>query len=370
MRRKLLFVVNVDWFFVSHRLPIAIEAIKNGFEVHLACAITDKRELLENVGIIVHDTPLTRSGLNIIFELKTLILLHKVVKKVKPDIVHSITIKPIIYANIISRLLGVKKRVSSISGLGYVFIDNSVKTKCIRRVVSSLYKVALKNIDAVIFQNSSDRAIVSSLNAFDDSKSIMVRGSGVDLRQFILSQEPVYDKVVMFVGRFLKDKGIIEFVKSAQLLRLKNVNARFVLVGGIDALNPNSITKLELDSWVNEGFIEHWGYSANISEDLNQANIVVLPSYREGLPKSLLEAAAAQRAVVTTDVPGCRDAIEPNETGLLVEVKNPQALAEGILKLLNDNELRKKFAENGRLLAEKEFNIKDVVKTHMHIYIS
>jgi glycosyltransferase involved in cell wall biosynthesis len=366
--KKLLFVVNVDWFFISHRLPIALAAIKQGFEVHLACAVTDKKEMLEAEGILVHPLALSRSGVGVLNELKTLQQLFNVIKLVKPDVVHSVTIKPVLYGNIVARLLKVPVRVSSISGLGYVFIASGIRATLFRVFISSLYKLALGGAKAIIFQNSADRDTLKHLGVVKSEQEVFIRGSGVDLSLYPVIAEPKGAPVVMLVARLLIDKGVNEFVFAAKKIKLSHPDIRMVMVGDIDVENPKSITAQQLKAWVSDGVVEHWGYRHDVATTMSQSNVIVLPSYREGLPKSLIEAAACGRAVVTTDVPGCRDAIESNKTGLLIPVKSGDLLADAILKLIDDNELRSQFSINGRILAEEAFDIKDVIDKHLVIY--
>ena len=366
--KKILFIVNVDWFFISHRLPIALAAINEGYEVHLICAVTGKEKELNAKGIIVHPLELSRSGTSILLELKTLLQIFTAIKKIKPNIVHSVTIKPVLYGNISARLLKVPVRVSSISGLGYVFIDQGIKSKLFRKIIAIMYRNSLQGAKAIIFQNKSDRDVLKQMNAVTSEQEVYIRGSGVSLENYPVTKEPTEFPVVMLVARLLIDKGVNEFVEAAKLLKLKNPNIRMILVGDIDLENRKSISKAQLNTWLNDKIVEHWGYRNNIAETMSQANIIVLPSYREGLPKSLIEAAACGRAVITTDVPGCRDAIEENSTGLLVPVHSVKPLADAILKLIQNVELRHSYALAGRKLAEEAFNIKDVVQKHMEIY--
>lgn len=368
--KKLLFIVNVDKGLISHRLPIALAALKKGYEVHIACGITDKQEWIENKGIIVHPISLSRSGVGIWGELIAIRQLFSVIREVKPHIIHSVTIKPVLYGNIIGRLLRTPVRVSSISGLGYVFIAEGLKAKLLRFIISILYKMALPKSQFVIFQNKDDQDILKKMGAIKNDQVILIRGSGIDLKTHKMQPEPKGTPVVMLLARLLIDKGVNEFVEAARVLDGKNIKVRMVLVGDIDEGNPKSVSQLEIKKWLEEGVIEHWGYSECVSNTIAKSNIMVLPSYREGLPKSLIEAAASGRAVITTNVPGCRDAIEPNKTGLLVPVKSVTSLVEAILKLIDDESLRFKFAENGRKLAESAFNIDDVVAKHLEIYES
>lgn len=368
--KKILFIVNVDKFFISHRLPIALECINQGYEVHLACALTGSESYLQNLGIITHSIPFTRAGTSILQEIKASIHTYKIIKLLKPEVVHMVTVKPVAYGGVMCKLLGINKRVASISGLGYAFIDQSIKANIIKHIILLFYKFSLKNKNThVIFQNENDKQLFIDYGMIDASQSVIIRGSGVDLNEYVVIPEPSDIPVVMFVARLLYDKGIREFIAAVRLIKNKHVKFKAVLVGNIDE-NPNSAKQDEITQWQDEGVIEYWGYRDDIPLVLSQSNIVVLPSYREGLPKSLIEAAACGRAVVTTNVPGCRDAITPDVTGLLVDVKDHITLANAIEILISNSELRHKMAYNGRKLAEQAFDIRGVVQMHLNIYNS
>jgi len=376
-KKKLLFVVGVDWSFTSHRLPIALEAIKQGYEVHIAAAITDKREMMEAHGLIVHPLPLNRGSTNPLAELKTFFAIWKLFNNVRPDILHLVTIKPVLYGGIAARFTTIKNVVSAVPGLGFVFLAKGAKAAIRRMIVAMLYRLALgdilgyfggkKNIK-VIFQNPDDKKQILAITGLPEEKTVMIRGSGADLSKYI--QEPLPDGVpiVVMAARLLRDKGVREFVEAATMLKNEGIKARFCLVGDPDLENPSSVTVAELAAWQAEGNVETWGYRTDIAQIFAGSYMVVLPSYSEGLPKVLIEAAVCGRAVVTTDVSGCRDAIEADVTGLLVPAKDAAALAEAMEKLLNDRELCKKMGEAGRKFAEQEFDIKNVVATHMGIY--
>ncbi len=367
--KKLLFIVNVDWFFISHRLPIAIEAVKKGYDVHVACADTGNINEIKKHGIAVHSVKFTRSGTSIIKELKTLLELNKIFKNISPDIVHGVTIKPVLYGSLAARFRKIEKRVFSISGLGYVFIDESAKAKVIRALVSFLYKLGLNNpSSSVIFQNNSDLSVFKQLNIVKESQCRIIRGSGVDLKAYPFT--PLIDKgpVVMFLARLLKDKGVLEFCDAAHYLKKQGSNAKFVLVGDLDLHNPNSLDKLTLEKYICREDVYHWGYTNEVAATIAKSTIMVLPSYREGLPKSLIEAAAIGRAVITTDVPGCKDAIEPGITGLLVPAREVKPLAETIDKLLKNKKKCVEMGKAGRGLAEREFDIQNVIAKHFEIY--
>ena len=366
--KKLLFIVNVDKFFISHRLPIAVEAIKQGYEVHVATKITDQLNFLEMNGMIVHPLNIHRSGIISIASefLKILFLLYRIT----PEVVHLVTIKPVIFGGIATRLLGSSSVVSAISGLGFVFIDNRFIGKIRKKIVLYLYRIALNHKNQkIIFQNSDDKNVLVSLAKVSHEKTILIPGSGVNLFKYKTSPPPERDfPVVMFASRFLIDKGIRDFVHAAELINSVEYCADFVLVGDIDLFNPASIQQDELDEWKRKGNVEIWEHSSNMEKTLLNATIVTLPSYREGYPKILIEAAACGRAIVTTNVPGCRDAIESNVTGLLVPVKDAVLLAESISILLDNKKKCEKMGINGRKRAEELFDIRMIVDSHIKIY--
>ncbi|WP_231731466.1 glycosyltransferase family 4 protein [Colwellia sp. TT2012] len=366
---KLLFIVNVDWFFISHRLPIALAAMENGYEVHLTCGITDRKSELEKLGIIVHPLSISRSGTSLLKEIKVLKEMNAVVKKVLPDVVHLVTIKAAIYGGLVTRFKNIKVRVVSISGLGFVFIDEGIKARILRFLVTKLYRIALKSSNTkVIFQNKNDKNIFVNNKIIRPNQSLIVRGSGVDLETYKYLAEPSGEKIIMFLARLLKDKGLVEFFEAAITLKKSGFKGKFVLVGDIDLHNPNSITQNELTNYIDSGAVEHWGFSNNVAEIISKAHIMVLPSYREGLPKSLIEAAACGRAVITTDVPGCRDAITPHKTGVLIPIKSSAAIVTAVLDLCEHEVKRKEMGKAGRALAESQFDINDVITTHLNLY--
>ncbi len=367
--RRILFIVNVDWFFVSHRLPIALALIKSGVEVHLASRFTTHKAYLEGLGINTHPIVISRGGISLLEEFRSIYSLYVLVKNVNPDLAHLVTIKPVMYGGLVARLLCVRRVVASISGLGFVFIDQSLKAKVIRKIAICCYRLGLSTKRVtVIFQNTADRSLFIDKKIVRDSQAVLIPGSGIDLNSFRFTPEPEESPVVMFLARFLKDKGIVEFVEASSIVKAVFPSARFVLVGNIDSDNPNSISSSDLNSWVKLGLVEDWGYATNVFSAIRQSNLMILPSYREGLPKSLLEAAACGRAVITSNVPGCRDAIACGETGLLVNPKNAQMLADAIIQLLQDGPLRKEYGVAGRRLAEKYFDVNNVVSQHLSIY--
>ena len=367
--KRLLYIVNVDWFFISHRLPIALAAQQEGYEVHVACNFTDKAEYLKGLGFTLHQIDLSRSGTGIFSEISAFQGIFSMLRKVRPDIVHLVTIKPVIYGGIASRLLKIKQRVASISGLGYIFIARGIRASLLRFAVSLLYRFALRTPSTkVIFQNPDDKQLLLNQGIIEPSQVVMIRGSGVNLSQYTVAPEPTGTPLVMLVARLLFDKGVLEFVEAARQLKVQNRNIRMVLVGDTDDGNPKSVSTADIAGWVREGIVEHWGYQKDINATMALANVIVLPSYREGLPKSLIEAAACGRAVITTDVPGCRDAITPDETGLLVPVKNASAIADAVIELVDNDSMRIQMGQASRQLAEQAFDINAVIATHLKLY--
>lgn len=368
--RCLLFVVNNPAFFMSHRVPVALAAQKAGYDVHVATMDGPAVADIQALGMTHHAIPMTRSGKHPVQELGTLLALVRLFRRVRPDVVHLVTIKPVLYGGIAARLARVPGMVAAISGLGFVFLSNSLKMRLVRAVVARLYRIALGHPNSrVIFQNANDRDLLKSLGAVREEQVVIIRGAGVDLDAFAPAPEPPAPPVVVtMVARLLRDKGVQEFVQAARLLRERGVPVTMQLVGGLDAGNPASATQADVDAWQQDGCVQALGERSDVAALYAAAHIAVLPSYREGLPKSLIEAAACGRPVVTTDVPGCRDAIEPNVTGLLVPVRDAAALAGAIARLAEDAALRQAMGRAGRALAEREFDINQVARIHVALY--
>lgn len=365
----LMVVVNVDWFFVSHRLPIALAAQQHGYRVHVATGVTDRRAELEAHGLVVHALPLDRGASGPASAWRMSVAMWRVFRAVRPDLVHLVTIKPVLFGGLAARLAGIRSVVAAISGLGYVFVATGPWAALRRLVVSAWYRLVLGSADVVaIFQNTEDRAQLGKATRLPLARSVLIRGSGVDLARHVVQPVPLGVPVVMLAARLLADKGVREFVQAAVLLRRAGCVARFVLVGDVDPANPASLARSELEAWSRDGIVECWGHRVDMPQVLAQARLVVLPSYREGLPKVLLEAAACGRAVVTTDVPGCRDAIEPDVTGVLVPVRDAPALAQAIRALLEDAPRCRAMGLAGRALAERAFDVRQVVAAHLELY--
>ena len=365
----ILYVVNSSDFFVSHRLPVAKAAKESGFEVHVATAAGNGVEAILDCGFFWHEVPFSRSGQSPLIELKTVIWLYRLFVTLMPSLIHLVTIKPVIYGGVTARLARVPSVVSAISGLGTVFLATSLSANFRRRLILALYRLALKRDGGlVVFQNPDDRALLLSANAIDHQQARMIKGSGVILSDYPYLPEPANKSTVVMAARLLKDKGVLDYLEAAKILNGRGVKAEFLLVGDIDPGNPSSLSSMELEQIEIDGYVTLLGHCDDIAAVYSAANVVCLPSYREGLPKSLVEAAACGRAVVTTDVPGCRDAIIPNKTGVLVPVQDARALANAIAGLLCNKVLRHEMGRAGRELAEREFDVDMVANQHLDIY--
>ena len=370
LAKKILFVVNAPEFFLSHRLPIALAARKAGYEVYVATADGVAVQRIKNFGFVHHKVAIARSGQNPFTELGSVIGLYRLFRRLRPDLVHLITIKPVLYGGIAARLAGISAVAVAVSGLGTVFVAHAGLARVRRRLVSVLYRLALNQKRlAVIFQNPDDRGGLLSIGALRDDQVRMIRGSGVNLADYPVLPEPEGRPVVVMAARLLRNKGVLEFVEAARLLRSRGVAVVMRLIGSPDPGNPNSVIPSKLDDWSAERIVELPGYRTDIAAQYAAANIVCLPSYYgEGLPKTLVEAAACGRAVVTTDHPGCRDAIDPDVTGILIPVKNSVALADALQALIESPERRAQMGKAGRELAERAFAIEKIVAQHMTIY--
>lgn len=369
MNNIILFIVNDAGFFLSHRLPVAEAARAQGYNVQIATMAGSRVSEIHAQGFIHHTLPISRSGKKIFAEIFACWAICRLLWKIKPRLLHLVTIKPVLYGGLAARLAPVGGVVSAVSGLGFVFMSNGRKAALARNVISMMYRLAFgkKNL-RVIFQNPDDREVLLSVGALDKSKVKMIRGSGVNLAMYQALPELSGLPVVCFAARLLRDKGVYEYIEAVRLLHECGVKAVFRLVGDPDPGNPTSITNDEIDKWREEGLMEVLGFHNDIASLFAESHLVVLPSYREGLPKVLVEAAACGRAVVTTDVPGCRDAIDPDETGLLVPVKNVVALADAMRRLIEDGVLRRKMGAAGRALAEREFAAEQIAQQHLDIY--
>jgi glycosyltransferase involved in cell wall biosynthesis len=367
--RLILFVVNDAGFFLSHRLPLALAAKEQGYDVCIATPPGDGVEQIKAVGLRYRQVSLSRSGANPLAELRTIWNLYKLYRELQPLIVHHVTIKPVLYGTLAARMAKVFAVVNAISGLGFVFLARGRFSAMGRSAVLTSYRWLFSRKRLwVIVQNRDDYDFLLDKGCLSREKIELIRGSGVDMDCFTMSSESDAPPLVVLPGRMLWDKGVGEFVEAAQGLHHMGVEARFALVGGIDPSNPESVPAQRLAQWAREGDVEWWGNRQDMPDIYRDAHIVCLPSYREGLPKVLLEAAASGRAIVATDVPGCREAVLEGENGLLVPARQSKPLGEALRCLITNPSLRQSMGQKGRAMAEAEFSIHQVVERHLAIY--
>lgn len=349
---KLLFVVADDWYFLSHRLPLGLAALREGFEVVVATRVGTQGKQIIDAGFrlvpLEHLKREKRSPLN---ELRAISELRSIYRREQPDIVHHVALKPVLYGNIAALGLPLKI-VNAFAGLGYLASSKSPKAMILRTAIWNTMRFLLNRPKAfTILQNFEDRDFAVNTLGMSEENTEVIMGSGVDLELFTPSPQPSGVPIVMLPSRLLWNKGVAEFVAAADLLTSTGVKARFVLVGDTDEGSPSAIPRSRIAKWNDSGSIEWWGRMSDMQNVLPQASIVCLPSYREGIPKVLIEAAACGRPIVTTDVPGCRDVVQHYVNGMLVPAKNTDVLALTIRVLLGNSDLRARMGEAGRKIA-------------------
>ena len=368
---KLIIVVNELWFFLSHRLPIALAARDAGYEVHIASRSGTSSEIkqLNQESLQFHPISFRRSSTGLWQELKTLRELHRLYKEIQPNIVHHVTIKPVLYGTLVARWVGGIQILNAISGLGYFFIAQGWKSSIRKKILLWGYRAILNSKKVwILFQNPDDQVLFAQHKITYSEHAFKIKGSGVDLQQFAYSSIPKGRIKIILVARMLWDKGVGEFVESATVLLQQGLDADFLLVGSVDLGNPESIFVEQLEEWNKSGVVNWLGERADIAQLLTESHIAVLPSYREGLPKSLIEAAAVGRAIVTTDVPGCREVVKDGENGFLVPAKDAKELSIAIQKLINNPKLLTSMGKKSRLMAEQEFSIQQIVEQTLKLY--
>ncbi len=369
-RRKILYVATEDWYFISDTLPLAKAARASGYDVHVAARSNGKEGPILEAGLTFHPLEkISRSGIGAITETASVAELTRLYRQVAPDLVHHIALKTILYGAVAARAVPQLVCVNAIMGLGFVFTSESRKARALRPFMAAALRLALAaKRSRTIVQNSDDLEAVASLSPRARSNLRLLRGSGVDCEKFTPQPEPGGAPVVVLPGRLLRDKGVREFAEAARTLRAEGMNARFCLVGEPDADNPASITQAEIDGWVKDGIIEHWGFRSDMPAVYASATLVCLPSYREGLPRVLLEAAACTRAVVTTDTPGCRECVEPGVNGWLVPVRDAAALTHALREALINAGMRQRYAAEGRRLVEQHFAAPIIIGQTLELY--
>ncbi|MDE2820113.1 MAG: glycosyltransferase family 4 protein [Chloroflexota bacterium] len=367
---KLLYVVNIPRFFLSHRMPLALAARQSGYDVQVATSLQDS----DSVGRILerdlrlHPIPLSQHGLNPLAELRTINALVRLYSTLKPDLIHHISIKPVLYGGIAARLTRQRAIIHAMSGLGYVFISDELRASLLRQVTRPLFRAVTASAgNRMIFQNADDRQFFLKHGMISSEKALLIPGSGVDENVFAPEAEALDElPVVLFAGRLLWQKGIGEFVEVARRLRDR---ARFRVVGYEEATSPLNVPATRLRAWADEGLIEWLGKSDDMPQVYAESNIVCLPStYGEGVPKVLIEAAACGRACVTTDTPGCREIVRHGENGFSVPPGDIDALAAAVERLIGDPALRQEMGAKGRQIVLEDFTLRQVIEKTLELY--
>ncbi len=368
--KKLLFVVDTDWFFLSHRLSIALAAKKAGWHVTVVTTDTGEAQTIRDHGLGFCEAKLIRTKLNLVSEFRIFRRLLSIYQSEQPDLVHHVSLKIIVNGGVAAKIAGVPMVVNAVTGLGHYFI-NPRKAWVVNFLFSPVFRlIRTCNNLSYIFQNKDDQELFIAKKWAKPNQVRLIKGSGVDIEKFRYTEEPVSDPVKVLCGtRLLRDKGIVEFVEAARLVKAKLGNrVLFVLAGKIISENPTSIPESEINEWVSQGLVTYIGYQKDINSCLADSHINVLPSYREGLPKSLIEACAAGRPIITSDVPGCRDVVENGVNGFLVPVADSVKLADAIITLVIDKNLRVSMGYASRQKAILEFALDKVVDQTMSIY--
>ncbi len=367
---KLLYVVNIPRFFLSHRMPLALAARQSGYDVQVATSLQDS----DSVGRILerdlrlHPIPLSQHGLNPLAELRTINALVRLYSTLKPDLIHHISIKPVLYGGIAARLTRQRAIIHAMSGLGYVFISDELRASLLRQVTRPLFRAVTASAgNRMIFQNADDRQFFLKHGMISSEKTLLIPGSGVDENVFTPEAEALDElPVVLFAGRLLWQKGIGEFVEVARRLRGR---ARFRVVGYEEATSPLNVPATRLGAWADEGLIEWLGKRDDMPQVYAESNIVCLPStYGEGVPKVLIEAAACGRACVTTDTPGCREIVRHGENGFTVPPGDIDALAAAVERLIGDPALRQEMGAKGRQIVLEDFTLRQVIEETLELY--
>ncbi len=369
MKPKLLYLITEDWFFCSHFIERAVAARNAGFDVVVATRVKSHGADILAAGLRLTPINFERRGLNLLNEFRTLFTILHIFRAEKPDLIHQIALKPILYGSLAAKLTGVEAIINAPVGMGYIFSSEDTRARFLRPITHLGLRLLLNPKGSrVVFENPDDlTSLVNNCTVRPDA-AVLIRGAGVDIDKFFPVPEPSGAIIVVMISRMLRDKGVVEFVDAARCLRAEGCKAQFWLVGCPDHGNPASIKEEQLITWHKEGFIQYFGHRGDISDLMAMSHIVCLPSYREGLPKVLLEALASGRPVVTTNVTGCKEVVTDGLNGFLVPARDVSSLVIALRQLINDSELRKRFGRAGRELAVSEFSSHSVVSATLNLY--
>lgn len=369
MPPKLLYLVTEDWFFFSHFLDRARAAKRKGFDVIVATRPGSCIDRFREEGFRFIPVEIDRRSVNPWEAFRLLLRILRIYFQERPDLVHHIALKPALIGTLAAKIAGIKAIVNAPVGMGFMFSSESSFASYVRPLAIWLLKITLNPKGSwVVLENRDDLAMLIKMGAIRSDCAVLIRGAGVDVHRYFPQPFPAGRCRVLFLARMLRDKGLFEFVAAAKILKAKGVEADFLLAGSPDSGNPTSVSEREIHAWQGDGIVQWLGHQEDVSSIINQSHIVCLPSYREGLPKALLEAMACGRPIVTTDVPGCREAVQQGENGLIVPAKAVEALAKAIEGLIVAPSLWVSMGKRGREMGETEFSSEIICEETMSLY--
>lgn len=367
---RIVFLSHVDFNLYLFRLPVMKAMVKQGWEVFALCPEGEYSPRFADEGIVHIHYDIERSSLNPLKELSAIRNIAAALRAINADILHTFTVKPNIYGTLAARLAGTKTTFCSVTGLGSFFIESGPKAMFIRTLISILYRIVFTLAKGVVFQNGDDRELFIAKKIVSREKTHLIKGSGIDTTLWNRKNERGAEeqKCVLFIGRLLIHKGIREFIQAARIVKVSYPGVRFTVAGDFDGGNPYNLPKEEFDAAIEEGIIEFVGWQEDVRPLYEAADLFVLPSYREGMPRTAIEAASMGLPVITTDAVGCREVVEEGVNGYLVPIGESRKLADRIIRLLVDDALYHKMAENAREKAVSEFDIVAIVTQHLQLY--
>ena len=369
---RLLFVANVSFSFIHNRLALAQAAQAAGYEVHVATRVwkAEDRERIQNAGIQLHPIEIGRGDSGLLYDLRSIWYLRRLYRRLRPDLVHHLAMKPIVFGGLVARFSGVRLVVQAFTGLGYAFVRGGAFSALRRKLIILALRAGCRRANTIaILQNTADIEELIAERVIRREQAVLVRGSGVAVDGIDVRAERAGIVRVVLLGRMLREKGVEEYVGAADELHARGGTAEFLLAGPADPTNPGGLPLERLNDWTSSGVVKYLGFVQDVPNLFSSCHIICLPSYyREGLPKSLVEAAACGRAIVTTDHPGCRDVVQDGVNGLLVPTRDVPSLAAALKRLIDDADLRHQFGAAGRELAASEFDLNIIVEQTLGVY--
>lgn len=368
MAKRILYVATVDWFFISHRLPLAVAAQSAGYDVTVAASDTGVAHKIKEAGLKFAPLPFSRSSLNPILETKTLLAIWKIIRRVKPDVLHNVSLKPVLYGGIAGRMARVPRIISAITGFGHLFSNASggAMRKTVQVVLRWLWN---SSHSIIIVQNEDHATFIREQGLEQSSQIVVIQGAGVDMERFKPRDEAQESNIVVLPARMLVSKGVLDFAEAAKVLKARGSNHRFVLVGPGGDDNPEAISEDALRGLETSHGVEWWGRRDDMERVFAEAKLVVLPStYGEGMPKALIEALASGRPIITTDIPGCRQLVDGMKNGWLCAPGDVDGLTRVLEEALSDTGRLNIMGENARQFATKYLSIQTVIRETLSVY--